>query len=195
VHLSVLVPDNDLDAILPFWHANLVVGDLREAMHTADPSRPLFGEAVTLVSSTGKIVNTINTNIGDIAYDQRFSDASQSVLSAAIHEGAAAAGVVVKSIAVFNGLDPAPAVVVSTSDPKAYMANADLNEEKIFRDSTTYEGIYLEVQDAAGDPFLISSSSFRTGIGQTWVRADLNRSMDPTDDGGPLPQSGPPPNG
>jgi len=186
-HLRVLVPDAGVGSMLPLWQADLLVGDLREEMHIANASSPLFGEAITLVTPSGSVANTINTNIGDIAYGQQFSDASDAAIRSSVERGAAAAGVSLKSITVLNGLNPAPRVVVAAANPAQYVSNADMEEHTIFHDPRTYEGVYLEVDDSSGDPVLISWSSFRTGIGQTWIRPDLAGSPNPTDNGALLP--------
>lgn len=196
VHLTIQAPDEGLNSILPMWHANLLVGDLREEMHALDPSNPLFGEAIDLVANTGKTVATVDTNIGDIAYGQVFSDASDLAIESSIRAAAATAGLSVKSITIFHGLDPAPAVVVATKDPADFLQDADASQNAIFGGSPmTYEGVYLEVVDTSGSPVLVTSSSFRTGIGGSWIRPGLHPSTGPTDDGSPLPDSGAAPNG
>jgi hypothetical protein len=172
VHLRIRGQADDQSAILGSWQANLLVGDLREEMHAADSAHPLFGEAIKLIASDGHTVRTIDTNIGDIAYGQDFSTSSPAQIESAIKAGCQSIGVSVQAFTVFQGLDPAPAVVVRTADPDSYLQNVGANERAIFGDPTAYEGVYLEVQDSSGKPVMISSSSFRTGIGQTWIAGE-----------------------
>jgi hypothetical protein len=37
-----------------------------------------------------------------------------------------------------------------------------------------YEGFYIELRDASGDPFLISTAAHRAGSSSGWIRPDLN---------------------
>jgi hypothetical protein len=101
---------------------------------------------------------------------QDFGDATDDAIEAAMRSNAAKVGISVDSIEVVRMDQPAPAVVATTHDLNRIEKNPDDVIRQVFdHASTTYEGIYLRVNDSAGNVVLVQALSLRTGVHMQWV--------------------------
>jgi hypothetical protein len=151
----------------PIWEANLVAGALRDAMHANGLPR-LISSQVSVALPNGRIIKDVGGGVGDVAFDQTFSSAPSQSITSLIQSAATQLGLTVDSIKIVNAVQPAPAVVVTTSDTQQFADNPDAVLTALFGAPGTYEGEYLEVHDASGTVAFIQGSAFRTGVGQRW---------------------------
>lgn len=169
----------------PIWLGNLITGALRDELY-ATGQTPLFSSLVSVDLPNGSQASDVGGGIGAIRLGQVFSSASDPQVKSQIESAAAAAGYVVDSTDVVHADQPAPAVVVTTSDPQAAAASPDQVLTAIFGPSGTYEGEYLEVRAEDGTLVFVQGSAFRSGVGQRWV----NPTYQANPSGPPLPVSG-----
>jgi hypothetical protein len=154
------------DATYALWQVSLVAGALREALK-ANQLPDVTN--VSIIDGAGNYVG--DTGIGNVVQGQSFSG---STATDQITEAAARAGLKVQSITFFNVLQPAPAVVLVTTDPKSAVENSHDLLNDITGATSTYEGSFVEILDGNGKPVLMSGRSQRTGNTVRWVRPDLD---------------------
>jgi hypothetical protein len=187
VYASVPVKGLGAPAVRPVWEANLVVAALRDEVHAAGGSPEVIGSQVSGELPSSLVVPNIGGGVGDVVFGQRFAAAAPTV-AAGIRSRATRLGLRVLTVDVLKPLQAAPAVVATTNDPAGFVDAADRNVNAVFGGVAVYEGEYLEVRAASGSPVFIQASTFRTGVGQRWIRPDLDprqapaapASVDPT---------------
>jgi hypothetical protein len=158
----------------PIWLGNLVTGALRDKLYAAGQT-PLFSSLVSVDLPDGSKASDVGGGVGGIKLGQIFSSASDNAIKSQIQSVATAAGYAVDSVDVVHADQPAPAVVVTTSDPQAAAANPDQVLSAIFGPPGTYEGEYLEVRAQDGTLAFVQGSAFRTGVGQRWINPAFGR--------------------
>jgi hypothetical protein len=174
LHTAVTAGSDGPEAVRSFWEADLVAGALRDAMHNYG-NTPLYASEIDLQLPDGTVMTGASGGIGDVAYDQEFTgDVTADGLNHDILSVLVDAGLTIKSVAIINADQSAPAIVAETSDPAGFVAKADPTLVAAYGVPPRYEGYYLEVDDEAGAPVFIQSTSFRTGVGRRWVRPDLD---------------------
>ena len=176
----------------PLWLGNLITGALRDKLYIAGQT-PLYSSQVSVELPDAKLASDVGGGIGGIQPGQVFSSASDASIRAALTASAARAGYSVDSLEIVHADQPAPALVVTTSDPQAAAANPDAVLTAIFGPPGTYEGEYLEVRATDGTLVFVQGSAFRTGVGQRWVNPIYGG--DQGGDGGFVPPTGSAPTG
>lgn len=155
----------------PLWEANLVAGALREMLHVQNTR--LLSVRVAAVLPDGTSADHPNV-LGDIAFGQSFASGEPDQLTSELERAGQRLGLQVESVEILYPLQAAPAVTVVTSEPASFVADYARLHAEIFGGRARFEGQFLRVNDEAGRPVLMSSASFRTGIGGLWIRPDLN---------------------
>ena len=169
LYITVKAPVETEEATTrPLWLGNLITGALRDELYSSAQA-PLRSSIVSLRIGDGHQVELAGGGIGAVTPGQVFSSASDQQIRQQITAAAQTAGLTVDSIDIVHADQPAPAVVVTTSDPQAAAANPDAVLTSLFGEPGTYEGEYLEVRAADGTPVFVQGSAFRTGVGQRWV--------------------------
>jgi hypothetical protein len=124
---------------------------------------------ITLKLPNGRVVPG-TSSLGNVVRAQDFGDATNDAIEAEIRSNAAKVGISVDSIEVVRMDQPAPAVIATAHDLNGIKKNPDDVIRRVFgHASTTYEGIYLRVNDSAGNLVLVQASSLRTGVHTQWV--------------------------
>jgi hypothetical protein len=142
-------------------------------MHAAAAGQ-LVGAEVTGIQPDGTSLPDKAGGIGNVAYDQSFSDQRSSAISTTLTTVAGTLGFKVIDVRVLHPLQAAPAVVVKVPDPANFVAGADEAIARLFGTPPSFEGYYFEADDGSGSPIFIQATSFRAGVGLRWVRPDLN---------------------
>lgn len=148
------------------WHASLVAGSFRDrARETGLPP----------------VVGTHVAGGGDVPVGAR-DHPPITVVNPPEDEITAAVADAGLTGPVFTTLRPgagaAVAVSARTREPEAFLgslASAEALVEDVFGAADAYEGVFLEVRDSAGEPFLIVATATRDGSGIVWLRPDLTR--------------------
>lgn len=150
------------------WEADLVQGVIAEAF-AARGMQPVIDSAVTGDLPNGQTV-ALQGGMGDVAAGQSFSIDSDAAIQQRLDAVLTQANLTPVSITVMHVGQPAPAVVVKTSDPSSAAAAAATTIRALFgANPPLYEGYYFEIENAGGTPILAQSASFRTGAGRDWV--------------------------
>ena len=150
------------------WEADLVEGVVAEAFANSGKAG-VIGSTITGELPDGKTVH-LTGGMGDVASGQTFSSDSDAAIEQHLTEVLAEAKLTVVSITVMHVGQPAPAVVVKTDDPNAAAAAAVSVLRSLFgKNPPVYEGYYFEIDNTAGAAILVTSASFRTGVGGGWV--------------------------
>lgn len=162
----------------PIWLGNLITGALRDELYGAGQSI-LRSSLVSVELPDGSQIDAAGGGVGAITPGQIFASASDAETRAQIESAATSAGYTVDSISVVHADQPAPAVVVTTADPKAAAANPDAVLTSLFGVPGTYEGEYLEVRASDGTLVFVQGSAFRTGVGQRWINPAYGENRTP----------------
>lgn len=175
--IDVRIKADDLAAglVRPLWEADVIAGAMREMLH--ERGRSLVGMNVHVVLPSGEVSDYPNA-VGNVAHDQVFAAGEPDDVVSELTRSAESLDLKVESIEILHGIQPAPAVTVTTSDPVYYVAHEDQIGRALFGGRARYEGEYLRVNDESGRPVVISGASFRTGAGHLWIRPDLNPRTD-----------------
>jgi hypothetical protein len=180
VYITVPASGLGAPAVRPVWEANLVVAALRDEVHATAGSPDVVGSQVSAELPSGVVEPNVGGGVGDVMYDQAFSPATPGDITHELRARAAQMDLRIRSIDVLRPLQAAPAVVATTSNPEGFIQVADGKIDQLFGGLAAYEGEYLEVRDSSGSPIFIQASSFRTGVGQRWIRPDLDPRKPPT---------------
>jgi hypothetical protein len=168
LHVTVGAPEQGPLALRAIWEAQLLAGVLADQLDALGLSR-LSNAVITLKLPNGQVVEGVN-GLGNVVRAQDFGDATDEAIEAEIRTNAATVGITVDSIEVVRMDQAAPAVVATTHDLSGIEKSPDDVIRQVFGlESTTYEGIYLRVNDRAGNLVLVQASSLRTGVHMQWV--------------------------
>jgi hypothetical protein len=161
-------------AIRATWEGELVAGALRDAAAEKHFSG-LDNFEVSVHFADGTLVPS-DSGFGNVVRSQLFDASPTPLIERRIRSGLADVGLKPVSIGFVSVLQPAPVVVAEADDPTAIVkASEDARWwSKMLGDYDNYEGYYVELRDAAGDAFAISTAAHRAGSSSGWIRPDLN---------------------
>jgi hypothetical protein len=151
----------------PIWEANLAVGALRDEFHANGLAR-LISSQVSVELPDGRVLRDIGGGVGNVVFGQTFATDATPTIEARIRDAAADEGLHVDSIDVLTPMDPAPAVVVTTTDPKKFGAAVEAVLAHLFGPPGTYEGVYLEAHDSSGETIFLTGRAYRAAVFQQW---------------------------
>ncbi len=158
--------------IEPLWEADLAEGVVAEQSATSSNLRDaVAGSTFIAVLPDGKSLGRIGGGMGDVARGQVFDHQPDAVIRASIERQLARHGLKPLSIEILHPLDAAVAVVARADDGSDDQLAEQFTElaDDLFGSPPRYEGWYLELDTANGDPIARVSASFRTGSGRTWI--------------------------
>jgi hypothetical protein len=163
----VAAPALQADAIRAQWETELIEGSVADAL--AGTATPVVSSVIDAKLANGEVHQNIGSGMGDVVPNQAFSSASDSEINADLRKKLAMAELTVDSIDILHATEPAPAVVVSTQDPRAAAGAANDIKLSLFgQNPPRYEGFYFEIRGVDGSPVLITSAAFRSGAGRLW---------------------------
>ena len=160
--------------VMPYWQAQLLAGAFRDQSH-AQGLPDLLGESVSVVSSTGSILHEDSNVIAGPfthAVDEEPQDQIARRLDGRI---AALQGIRSSTVSFETPLFAAPAVKLSVSDGSVFLRDnsVPMLANHIFGDFGSYEGTFLEVDDASGHPLRVGAYASRTQKGVGWNSPDV----------------------
>jgi hypothetical protein len=160
-------------AIRATWEGELVAGALRD-VGTEKGLGNLDNFEISLRFPDGTVVPD-DSGFGNVVRSQRF-ETSPALIERRIRAGLADVGLKPVSISFVSVLQPAPVVIAEADSPAAVVeASHDARWwTKALGNYDDYEGFYIELRDASGDPFSISTAAHRAGSSSGWIRPDLN---------------------
>lgn len=112
----------------------------------------------------------------ELPHGQQFAPAnSKATAEAATRESVLAVGLQPIRVEGLAPKDLAMAVVATVGDDTSIASRADINElaSAAFGEIGTYEGIYFELQDEAGEILFVLARSYRTGDGWSFASPAL----------------------
>ena len=156
----------------PLWEADLVAAAVRDRLHALGIQPDLVGVQV-IANLPGGQTRDLGGGVGNTVFGQAFSSSTDASIRAAIARAADRLGLSLASVQILHALQPAPAVVVKSADPAAFVASYPAIWNQLFG-RAVYEGVYLEAVDASGRPFYVGGAVYRSGAGLQWIRRDLD---------------------
>lgn len=156
------------------WESDLVEGAVADML--ADGPNRVVTSQIDVRLPDGSTLDDIGGGMGDILPGQQFSTASDSEIRSDITAKLSAAGLTPDSLEILRALQPAPAVIATTTNPTRAAESANDTVRSLFgQNPPVYEGYYFEIRDANGKPILLQSASFRSGSGRLWVSPSVER--------------------
>jgi hypothetical protein len=135
-------------------------------------------EIVTMLTDPAGRQVEYGAGLGNTVLFQKFEQATEAELVAAVEAGAAKHGLTVTSIEVFHPQQTALAVRAVTADPAktvgALFDDSLLFEDLIGRFPDLLEGMYYRLDDANGDTVMELWRAPRAGAAGSWFRADVD---------------------
>jgi hypothetical protein len=156
------------------WIAQMVAGVIADQL-AAEGDGPLASIRLVGKLPNGSAVD-LGSGIGNVVTGQRFSNQSQNAIARQLRAKADRLGLRVLSISFVQPKQAAPALVLETTNPAAFVKSLESPDTwtALLGKHRNYEGWYLEVRDTNGSPVVISSSAHRAGVAQSWTRPDLD---------------------
>jgi hypothetical protein len=111
-----------------------------------------------------------------VVRSQLFDSSSRAALASRIRSGLSRAGLRPISVTFVSVLQAAPVVIAEASNQAAVLEATARPSwwTRALGDIDNYEGYYLELRDASGRAFAISTSANRAGSSSSWIRPDLH---------------------
>ena len=171
--LTVDAGSRGAPAIRATWEGELLAGALRDTAAEKGLGA-LDNFEISLRLSDGTVIPN-DSGFGNVVRSQRFA-ASAPLIERRIQAGLTDIGLTPVSISFVSVLQPAPVVIAQADDPATVVeASHDARWwTKMLGNYDDYEGYYIELRDASGEPFLISTAAHRAGSSSGWIRPDLN---------------------
>ena len=160
-------------AIRATWEGELLAGALRDTAAEKGLGA-LDNFEIRLRFPDGKVIPD-DSGFGNVVRSQRF-EVSPALIERRIRTGLTNVRLKPVSISFVSVLQPAPVVIAQADNPAAIVeASQDARWwTKVLGNYDNYEGFYIELRDASGDPFSISTVAHRAGSSSGWIRPDLN---------------------
>jgi hypothetical protein len=149
-----------------------VTGAFRDDLQVRGLTPP-SGSEILVQLPDGSLLRPIR-GIGNVRFGQQFVGGPPSTIESDISRRATDARLQVKSVATLTPAQPTPILITETGDARLAAATLDNELAQIFGSPNTYEGYYFEIDDSDGEPIAIQAAAFRAGVGQRWIRPDLD---------------------
>lgn len=161
-------------ALRPLWEGNLAQGVAADDLaSTIDNSSGIVGSDFTAVLPDGATVS-LGGGAGNVRTNQVFDvsmmGSTDSERVAAATNIVTKAGLVPISVDILHPKDAALSVIAKVPAGLRFTGLADL-QMALTGTPAAYEGVYLEIQDAAGTRLAVVATAFRTGAGYNWSEA------------------------
>ncbi len=168
LQVAVTLTRND-DGVPDVWLADLAVGAVAERSHTDQAVASDVVSSATAVGP-GKGGDTVTTSlgIGAVRLGQEFGSPSDSKLTAHVADVAKRHGLTVADLQILHPLESALSVTFVVPDGAKINWTIDALRTELVGDSPDVEGVYIELDDAHGQPLLQSGAAYRTGEGGLW---------------------------
>jgi hypothetical protein len=168
LQVAVTLTRND-DGVPDVWLADLAVGAVAERSHTDQAVASDVVSSATAVGP-GKGGDTVTTNlgIGAVRLGQVFGSPSDSALTAHVADVAKRHGLTVADLQILHPLESALSVTFVVPDGAKIDWTIDALRTDLVGESPDVEGVYIELDDAHGQPVLQSGAAYRTGEGGLW---------------------------
>ena len=155
------------------WEGNLLAGAVADE-YAARGFGQIVGASATLVATDGR-EQPVGGGIGHVVPDQVFDDVPSSI-AATVARGGATAGLRNVAVSKVRGLQEALVVSATTDNPAqtaAALAQPGGLRSVLGGAPTRFEGVYLEVRNAAGDLVYITAAAPRAGASTFWIAPGL----------------------
>jgi hypothetical protein len=166
--LTIAVPADDHRAMRAEWEADLLQGAIAESIHAAGVGE-VVGSRVSWRLPDGTVLENRSGGMGDIAPEQLFDEESDAQLVARVESRLAAAGLTPETVEIVRAGQPAPAIVVTSQQPRTDVSQAWSTINDIVGRPPRYEGYYFEIRDDQNATVFIQSAAFRTGAGRHYI--------------------------
>lgn len=159
--------------MLPVWEADLAQGSTAERMNWSgvpDLANVIVGSSITAQLADGSTVG-MGGDQGDIQAGQDFADTgeSDSQIEAHVRSAVASAGLTVVNLKVLHDLGAAVQVTVQMpSNGMPAGVTAGSLAQSILGNPFGLDGLYLQVDDAAGQAVVRTADAYRSGATHLW---------------------------
>lgn len=158
------------------WKAELLAGALRDiAVAKGLTTVDNFEVDQLLPDGSAK---PVDSGFGNVVPDEVFDTSSKATMRPRISAGLQSVDLSPISIDFAQGIQDAPVVIAKTTAPqKTIDASTDPTfwRQALGGDPLDYEGYFIEIVDASGNPVLISSAAHRAGSSSAWIQPDLQQ--------------------
>jgi hypothetical protein len=166
--VTVALAQNN-DDVTNIWLAGLAVGALGERMRT---NQAVINDEIASATAVGPGSNgaqvTSNLGLGAVSLGQVFDSPSDAVLRSHVNAIAHRFGLKVSRLSILHPLESALRVTFVVPESGAIDWTIDQLRVALVGASPDVEGILIELDNAAGQPLLLSGVAYRTGEGGLW---------------------------
>jgi hypothetical protein len=157
------------DSVPDVWLADLAVGAVAERSHSDQAvANDLVSSAIAVGPGKGGNQVISYLGIGAVRLGQVFGPPGDSALTAHVADVAERHGLTVADLQILHPLESALSVTFVVPDDAKIDWTIDALRTDLVGDSPDVEGVYIELDDARGQPLLQSGAAYRTGEGGLW---------------------------
>jgi hypothetical protein len=168
--LQVVVTLTRNDERVPdVWLADLAVGAVAERSRSDQAvANDLVSSATAVGPGKGGVPVTTTLGIGAVRLGQVFGSPSDSALIARVANVAERHGLSVADVRILHPLESALSVKLVVPHGATIDWTIDALRTDLVGESPDVEGVFIELDDADGQPLLQSGAAYRTGEGGVW---------------------------
>jgi len=168
LQVVITLTRND-DRVPDVWLADLAVGAVAERSHADQAvANDLVSSATAVGPGKGGDTVTTYLGVGAVRLGQVFGSPSDSALIAHVAEVAERHGLSVADLQILHPLESALRVTFAVPDGATIDWTIDELRTDLVGESPDVEGVFIELDDAHGQPLLQSGVAYRTGEGGLW---------------------------
>lgn len=158
------------------WESAMLVSSYASQHVSADGTSEVGGYTISAVDSSGQEVDapgaTVMTVIG-VHLQQTQTQENQSAISDDVRSAAEGSALSLKSIRYLNAPALAPEITVATDNASSLVSSDPDISSIAGKNVYNWTGFLIEVDDANGNPAVITASAPNIGFGLSWTRPDL----------------------
>jgi hypothetical protein len=168
LQVVVTLTRND-DGVPDVWLADLAVGAIAERSHSDQAvANDLVSSATAVGPGKGGEPVTTYLGVGAVRLGQVFGSPTDSALTAHVADVAKRHGLTVADLQILHPLESALSVTFVVPDGATIDWTIDQLRTDLVGGSPDVEGVFIELDDAHGQPLLQSGVAYRTGEGGLW---------------------------
>ncbi len=157
------------DGVPDVWLADLAVGAVAERSRSNQAVvNDLVSSATAVGPGKGGEPVTTSLGVGAVRLGQVFGSPTDSALTARVADVAKMHGLTVAELQILHPLESALSVKFVVPDGAPIDWTIDQLRAELVGKSPDVEGIFIELDDARGQPLLQSGVAYRTGEGGLW---------------------------
>jgi hypothetical protein len=185
--VDIKAPSEDSGAGIPaLWEAEVAEGAIAERIAGDSPDfQDVVGNLDTTLTFPDGATDDVGGGAGYVTAGELFgaqaSGESDSKIEQDVDATLASYDLQPDQVRVLHPLGPAVWVVATTNDPSQFPGRFDEIQNAIMgiAPDIEYEGLYLEIDNAQGEPLMRVGNAIRNGGGVSWTSPSLQGSDSP----------------